>query len=111
VKIYDLKQDFNAAFARKKYGFIGFNDKRILICHGGTDDAYLNGALKPGYLYITANDYSAINTINKKHVQQMLVIDGNNNDHFIKTLRMRADSDQVKYCVLKRNKSLLIVSN
>ncbi len=62
-------------------------------------------------MYITGNDHEAINTICKKHFQQTLVIDATNSNHTIAALQKRADSCRIKYTLLKRNKSLLVVSN
>lgn len=111
VKLYNLKQDMHSAFAAKRYDLIQFRDKTILICKGQGNDDKLNNALKPGYVYLTGNARGFVNAINKKHQQQMLVIDGSNSDKLIGLLKKQADSCNVKYSVLKRNKSLLVVSN
>lgn len=111
VQVYNLKQDMRTVFAAKKYDLIQFEGKMILLCKGQGNDVALNDALDPGYVYITGNARGFVNAINKKHPQQMLVIDGSNSDRLIDLLQERADSCNVKYSVLKRNKSLLVVSN
>jgi len=111
VRVYNLKQDMRSAFAAKRYNLIQFGDKMILICKGQGNDAMLDDALNPGYVYVTGNARGFVNAINKKHPQQMLVIDGSNSDRSINLLQKRADSCKIKYCLLKRNKSLLVVSN
>lgn len=111
IRVYNLKQDINSAYAKKKYDYIQFRDKKILLCSGQLSDEYVNSKLDPDYLYITNNNRAAINDINKKHVQQTLVIDGTNSDRLVNNLQQRADSCRIKYNVLKRNKSLLVVSN
>lgn len=111
VQVYNLKQDIRSAFAAKRYNLIQFRDKKLLICQGQGNDALLDDELRPDYTYITGNARGFVNAINKKHPQQMLVIDGSNSDRLINLLQKQADSCNVKYSVLKRNKSLLIVSN
>jgi len=111
VQVYNLKQDMRSAFAAKRYNLIQFRDKKLLICKGRDNDVLLNDELKPDYVYISGNAHVFANAINEKYPQQMLVIDGSNSDKLIDLLQKRADSCNVKYSVLKRNKSLLIVSN
>jgi hypothetical protein len=101
----------HSAFAAKRYNLIQFGDKMLLICKGQGNDALLDNELDPDYVYVTGNAYAFVNAINKKHPQQMLVIDGSNSDKLINLLQKQADSCHIKYSVLKRNKSVLIVSN
>jgi len=111
VQVYNLKQDMRSNFAAKRYNLIQFDDKMVLICKGQKNDTLLTNHLNPDYVYVSGNARVFANAINKKHPQQMLVIDGSNSDGLINLLQKRADSCNVKYNVLKRNKSLLIVSN
>jgi competence protein ComEC len=89
VKVYNFKQGMRSAFAAKDYDVMQFRNIKILICNG----------------------YTAINSIDKKHVKEKLVVDGSNSDHFISTLQKQANLFKIKCSVLKRNKSLLLVSN
>jgi competence protein ComEC len=111
IHAYNLDQDFNTSFAEKRYNFIKFRDESVLLCRGGVSEDYLDGSLQPNYKYITGNDQEAIKTVNKKHFQQTLVIDGTNSNHTIAALKKLADSCHIKYNLLKRNKSVLVVSN
>ena len=111
VQVYNLKEDMRSAFAAKRYNLIQFGEKKILICEGKGNDDFLDRELNPDYIYVTGNARGFVNAIIKKHPQQMLVIDGSNSDRLINLLQKRADSCTIKYSVLKRNKSLLIVSN
>lgn len=111
IQVYNLKQDINTPFAKKRYDFIQFRDKKILVAKGQLNDIMLNDSLKPGYLYVTGNNRNAANAINKKHNKQMLVIDGSNSEHTISAIKKQADSCRIKYSVLKRNISMLVVSN
>jgi len=111
IQVCSLKQDMRSGFAAKHYALIQFRDKKILLCEGTANDALLNDTLKPDIVYVTGNPHLFANAINKKQPSQMLVIDGSNSDRFISLLRNRADSCHIKYSVLKRNNSLLVVSN
>lgn len=111
VKVYSLKQTMRSAFAAKDYGLMQFRNIKILVSNGQTDYAYLNDAFMPDYVYLTGNAYSSINHTSKKPVQQMWIADGSNSDHFIAIAQKQANSLKIKYTVLKRNKSLLLVSN
>jgi len=111
VRLYNLRQDMRSSFAAKHYDLIQFRDKKILISRGSGSDLSLNDSLNPDLVYIMGNPHSFVNAINKKHPEQTLVVDGSNSDRLISTLRRRADSCGIKYNVLKRNKSLLLVSN
>jgi len=111
VKVYNLKQGMRSAFAAKDYNLVQFRNIKILICNGQADYAYINNTFNPDYIYLTGNAYPAINSIDKKHVNEKLVVDGSNSNHFISMLQMQANRAGIKYTVLKRNKSLLLVSN
>ena len=111
VKVYNLKQGMRSAFAAKDYNLVQFRNIKILICNGQADYAYINNTFNPDYIYLTGNAYPAINSIDKKHVNEKLVVDGSNSDHFISMLQIQANRAGIKYTVLKRNKSLLLVSN
>jgi len=111
IQLYNLKQDMRSSFAAKKYKLIQFRDKTVLICSGQSNDVSLNDSLKPDLVYIMDNPHVFVNAINKQHPGQRLVIDGSNSEELITLARKHADSCSIKYNVLKRNKSLLIVSN
>ena len=111
VQVYNLKQDMRSAFAAKQYDLLQFRGLKLLFCNGQDNYAYLNSTFKPGYVYVMGNPYTTVNTIAKKQVQQTLVIDAGNSDQFIYALQQKADKAKIKYTVLKRNKSLLLVSN
>jgi competence protein ComEC len=111
IKVCSLKQGMRSTFAAKNYSLMQFRNIKILICNGQADYAYINNTFNPDYIYLTGNAYTAINSIDKKHVQQTWVVDGSNSDHFISMMQKQANTSGIKYTVLKRNKSLLLVSN
>ncbi|SDT30472.1 competence protein ComEC [Mucilaginibacter mallensis] len=111
ISVYNLKQDIQSAFVLKKGNLIQFMNKRLVLFNKDLSDAPLNKKLKTDYIYLTNNPYAAINSINKNYVCQLLVIDATNSDHFISSVIKQADTLQIKYSLLKRNKSLITVSN
>jgi competence protein ComEC len=111
TQVYTLKQDVRTDFGAKKYDLIQFRHTKLLLCNGQANYAQLNNTFKPNYVYISDNPYTAINILTKKQARQTLVINAGNSDHFISTLQRQADLNKIKYNVLKRNKSLLLVSN
>ena len=85
--------------------------KRILLFDKSLTDASLNNKVKTDYIYLTNNPYTAINSINKNYDYRLVVIDAGNSDHFISSMIKQATATKMNYVALKRNKSLLLVSN
>jgi len=111
MQVYNLQQNMRSAFAAKQYDLLQFRDFKLLFCNGQSNYAILNNTFKPDYVYVIGNPYTSINIMVNKQVQQTLVVDAGNSDQFIYALQQKADRAKVKYAVLKRNKSLLLVSN
>ena len=111
ISVYNLKQDIRSGFVLKKGNLIQFMNKRLVLFNKELSDVPLNEKLKTDYIYLTNNPYAAINSINKNYVCQLLVIDATNSDHFVSSMVKQADTLQIKYSILKRNKSLIAVSN
>jgi len=111
VSLYNLKQDIHSAFVLKKYNLIQYLDKQILILDGKSGTPVLNEPLKTDYIYVTGNPYKAISSVDKNYSCQMLIIDAGNSDPFITEIKNTVKQLPVKYVILKRNKSLLMVSN
>jgi len=111
VSVYNLKQDIRSGFVLKKGNLIQFMNKRLVLFNKDLNDEPLNTKLKTDYVYLTNNPYAAINSINKNYVCQLLVIDATNSDHFVSSMIAQADTLRIKYSLLKRNKSLIAVSN
>jgi len=111
VNVYNLKQDIRSGFVLKHGNLIQFMNKRLVLFNKDLSDAPLNEKLKTDYIYLTNNPYAAVSSINKNYVCQLLVIDATNSDHFVSSMTKQADTLQIKYSLLKRNKSLIAVSN
>ena len=111
VSVINLQQNIRSGYMIKKGNLIAFMGKRILIFNKNLSDVTLNNKIKTDYIYLTNNPYAAINSINKNYDCQLLVIDAGNSDHFISSLIKQADTLRIKYTLLKRNNSLIAVSN
>lgn len=71
----------------------------------------LSEKLKTDYLYITGNPYINLDLINKNYDYQTLVVDGSNSTRLIEQLEQQAKKKRINYSILKRNISLIAVSN
>jgi len=110
VNLYNLGDDIQSAYVLKRYNYIQFLDKYIMILNGKNNAIALPEPLKTDYAYITGNPYAAITSFSKNYICPMLVIDGSNSNHFTGSVTGQVGAVQ-KYTVLKRNKYLLVVSN
>jgi competence protein ComEC len=109
--LYDLRQGISKSFIRKQGGFIQFNGQKILVFDKQLLNIQLPEKLKTDYLYITGNPYADLNLINKNYDYQTLVIDGSNSGKLIDQLEQQAKKKRINYSILKRNISLIAVSN
>jgi len=111
ITLCDINRNMQNAFAIKKGGLIQFFNKRILIYDKQLQNRPLPYKLKTDYLYITGSPDIDLNSINKNYSYGMLVIDGNNTDNLITQIINQAKNRHIIYKVLKRNNSLILVSN
>jgi competence protein ComEC len=110
ISLYNLTDDIRSDLVLKKYNFIQFLNKKIMLFNGKSGNIALTPPLKLDYAYLTGNPYTAIKLFGKNNVSNVLVVDGSNSNHFISSIKKQTSTMQ-KYVVLKRNKSLLVVSN
>jgi competence protein ComEC len=109
--VYDLNQGISKSFIRKQGGFIQFNHQKVLVFDKQIINLQLPQKLKTDYLYITGNPYTDLNLINKNYDYQTLIIDGSNSPKLIDQLEGQAKKKRINYSVLKRNNSLIALSN
>ena len=109
--VYTLDQGISKNYLKKHGDFIQFNHQKILLFDKQLLNIQLPEKLKTDYLYITGNPYTDLNLINKNYDYQTLVIDGSNNGKLIELLEQQAKEKHINYSVLKRNISLIAVSN
>jgi competence protein ComEC len=111
VSLYTADGDIRSSYLVKKGNLIQFEDKKILLYNKQINTISLNKKLNIDYLYVTGSPYTDIKSINKNFAYKMLVIDGSNSNRLVNNLQQQAKLANVNYKVLKRNNSVVIVSN
>jgi len=109
--VYNLDQGISKNYLKKQGGLIQFNHQKIMLFDKQTLHLQLPQKLKTDYLYITGNPYADLTQINKNYDYQTLVIDGSNSGKLIDQLEQQAREKHINYSILKRNISLIAVSN
>lgn len=95
----------------KKYGLIEFLNNRIFIFDGHAENNMLPSKLKTDYIYFTNYPDTHLNEINAAFDYKMLVVDGSNSDKLIAEIEKGCKNNCINYKILKRNNSLISVSN
>jgi competence protein ComEC len=111
ARLYTLDNNINVPYLKKQGNLIQFYNKRILIFDSGQPYMQLPEKLKTDYLYITGNPQINLQQISGNYDYQTLVIDGSNTGKLIDRLEAEAKAMHINYSVLKRNNSLIAVSN
>ncbi|MEN0056603.1 MAG: ComEC/Rec2 family competence protein [Mucilaginibacter sp.] len=106
-----LDQNISVPYLKKRGNLIQFYDKRILLIDNRIAHMQLPQKLKTDYLYITQNPYISLVQINKNYEYQTLVIDGSNSSKTISQLETEARTMHINYRIIKRNISLVALSN
>lgn len=109
--IYSFGQDISLSYLKKTGSLINYNQRLLLIADTNLQFKYPVKPLNTDYLYITGNPYKVLKQINKNLNTGLLVISADNSNTFVDTLTKQLSATQKKYYVLKRNKSLNLVSN
>lgn len=109
--VSNLKRNMKATFLQQHNNLIQFNNQKILIFNRGMLGKKLTGRLKVDYLYIVGNSHITIKELNTNYDYKTLIIDGSNTDKLVTNLSTEAKSVGINYKVIKRNNSLIVVSN
>ncbi len=109
--VYSLNQDINTSWLIKKYDLVQFLNKRIFIFDGRQQNTIPLKKIRTDFIYVTDNPYIGLNVLNSCFDYHTLVADGSNSDNLLSLVRQQAESKDAVYKVLKRNNSLLSVSN
>ena len=110
-KVCGLEDNISLRYLKKQGNLIQFYNKRLLIFDTGMSNLQLSTKLKTDYLYITGNPNTTLQQISRSYDYQTLVIDGSNTQKLINQLETEAKEMRVNYSILKRNISLIAVSN
>lgn len=111
TSIYPFAKNIAAPFLIKRNNIIGFNNIKILLFNSQLENISLPQKLKVNYLVLTGNPHIAIADLTNNYQFNTLVIDGNNSDRSISGWEKQAEALRIKYHCLKRNNSLIAVSN
>jgi competence protein ComEC len=111
LKPLALNQNINANWFSKSGGLIQFINERAFILNTLPADDEQPARLKTNFIYITTNPKAELAVINRNFNFNKMIIDGTNSDAYIKKLATAADCNKINYKILKRNISLLTVSN
>lgn len=108
VGLSAVNANVRAPWLFKKNNFIGFLDKKIMLM-SGKDNTDVPPGMKLNYVYITGNPHGLEQVRGIDH--PMLIIDGTNSDNFINRVQIEANIINADIKILKRNNSLITVSN
>lgn len=92
-------------------GLIQFGNDRLMILDSNpTKNINLKEKLTVNYAYLTGNNAIKLKYIKDNFKCDQLIIDGTNTAQTIKKLSYDADSLDINYFILKRNKALTVLS-
>jgi competence protein ComEC len=110
LRLVSIDSNVTTRFMIKRGGLIRFLNKNILI----VNKRWINYAALPGlhtdYLLVTDNPRINMDSLNAHIDYGVLIANANNSDKEIALLKTSTDKCRKKISVLKRNKSLVVVS-
>jgi competence protein ComEC len=111
TRLLALNQNIKTQWLIKKDGLVQFLNTKMFLLNGQPTDESLSPKIKTDYIYLTGNPHAALTSINYNFDYHLLIIDGSNSDNYIGKLKEEAENKKIKYKILKRNISLITVSN
>ncbi|WP_184542383.1 ComEC/Rec2 family competence protein [Mucilaginibacter sp. FT3.2] len=111
IHIIGPNQNTSLPYVKKRGPLIQFYDKRIVIFDKQLQNQSFAQKLKTNYIYITDNPHTSLQQIGNDFDYQTLIIDGSNSSQTISKLEDEAKALHINYKILKRNNSLITVSN
>ncbi|GAC1309152.1 MAG: ComEC/Rec2 family competence protein [Mucilaginibacter sp.] len=111
IKMVSLDQNIKTPWLAKEAGLIQFMNTKVFVLDGKHYPIPFPEKLATDYMYITGNPAAGLTTINNYFQYQMLVIDGSNSDRLLYQAESQASIKKTNYKILKRNNSLISVSN
>jgi competence protein ComEC len=109
--IYTIKQNINSTFLVKNNNLIQFQNKKVLLFDKQLQNKNLSHKLKVDYLYLTGNPHTSVAELDKNYEYASLVIDGSNKDRLVTDWEKQAKILHINYKIIKRNNSLVVLSN
>ena len=111
TRLLSLNKNINIPWMAKQGGLVQFFNKRVLLLNSQVADNGLSPKLSADYIYITGNPHAQLEAINRNFGYCLLVMDGSNSDAYIDKLKSEALNNNIKFKALKRNISMITVSN
>lgn len=109
--VSNLKRNVMTSFLRQHNNLIQFNNQKILVFNKALQGKKLIRKLKIDYLYIIGNPHVTVKELNTDYDYKAFIIDGSNSNKLITNLSAEAKNIGINYKVIKRNNSLIVVSN
>ena len=110
VSVYNLEQDINSPWLKKRDGLIKFLRTSMFIFNGTMRQNAIAPKPAAGFIYLTGNPHIGLNVLASNLNYQKVVIDGSNSDKSVENWQQQAPKNI--YCkILKRNKAFVWVSN
>jgi competence protein ComEC len=111
MHLVGLNDNIKTTWLVKRNNLIQFMDKRLFVFNGELKDTSLSQKVKANYIYITGNPRKELANLNNNFYYKTLIIDGSNSDKLIQNIEAQAKAGNINYKIIKRNKSLITVSN
>jgi competence protein ComEC len=111
ARIYKPDESFVSSFAVKQFNYIQFLNKSILLFDKHISNIVSGQRLTVDYIYLSGNPNAVLNSFGKNFNCSRLVINADNGDHFVNETENRAKAINLNFTLLKRNNSLIAVSN
>jgi len=111
TRLLSLNQNINNKWIAKQGGLVQFFNSRIFLLNNQPAGNGFSTKLSADYIYITGNPHTQLTAINSNFDYNLLLMDGSNSDAYIDALAGESQNKGVKFKILKRNISLITVSN
>ncbi|MCO5935233.1 competence protein ComEC family protein [Mucilaginibacter sp. RB4R14] len=106
-KVYNTADNICKPYLIKQGNFISFQNKKLLLLNDSSKIKSIPQQLGINYLFVSGNAFLNTALIKNKTV----IINADNSNSYITEFKDRVKPIQVNYNILKRNKSVCIVSN
>ncbi|ASU34295.1 ComEC/Rec2 family competence protein [Mucilaginibacter xinganensis] len=104
-------QNIKMAWLAKNGGAVQFLNTKLFLINAHPADDSQAAKLKFDYLYLTGNPHAGLTAISNIFDYKLIIADGTNSDNYINKLKIDAKNKNVSYKILKRNISMVTVSN
>jgi len=111
VKNVSVDSNILCDYLAKKQNLVQFSNNRVLVIDKNTPDNLFVGKLNLDYIYITGSPKAELAQLQQNYNFKTLVIGGANSNYAESRLQTEALSAKTNFINLRRNNSLIVVSN